>query len=263
MTTGHFIARLQLALHRYEYFDHFHHARREIITTANFFDLIFKAGIQGAFLRFILFIQRFNDLGIALFFHCELPPMAAGCLIQQLSAHKTALGAFWTFHSLAAFDHRPQTCIDVAIQDGQLIVTVARQTLNFFTLDLQSTFIFFNAMAIEHTHFHDCAIVTRWQTQRGVAHVRGLLPKDRPQELFLWCHRAFAFWCDFTNQDIRWTHFRTDIHDARFVQIAQSLFANVRNITGDFLRAKFGVARGHFKFFDVNRGEHVIAHNTL
>ena len=171
MTAGHFIARLQLTLHRYEYFDHFHHAWRKIITAANLFDLIFKASIQSAFLRFILFVQRFNDLGIPLFFHGKLPPMAARGLIQQLSAHKTALCAFWTFDSFTAFDHGPQTRIDVAIQDGQLIVTVAGQTLHFFAFDLQSTLIFFNAVAVEDTHFHDCTIVTRWQTQRCVAHI--------------------------------------------------------------------------------------------
>src|SRR6185437_3630032 len=54
-----------------------------------------------------------------------------------------------------------------------------------------------------------------------------------------------------------------DMDDARFVEVLQSLFGNVRDIAGDFLRPKLGVTGHDFVFLDVDRGEHVLHGDLL
>ena len=57
--------------------------------------------------------------------------------------------------------------------------------------------------------------------------------------------------------------FGADIDDAGFVEVLQRLFADVRNVAGDFLRPELGVARHRLEFLDVDRGEDVVAHDAL
>ena len=52
--------------------------------------------------------------------------------------------------------------------------------------------------------------------------------------------------------------FGTDMHDTGFVEVLQRFFRNVRNVAGDFLRTKLGVAGHHFIFLDMDRGEDVL-----
>ena len=54
-----------------------------------------------------------------------------------------------------------------------------------------------------------------------------------------------------------------DIDDARLVEIAQAFLADIGNIAGDRLRPELGVACHVLEFLDVDRGEHVIAHDAL
>jgi hypothetical protein len=42
-----------------------------------------------------------------------------------------------------------------------------------------------------------------------------------------------------------------------------SASSDVRNVAGDFFRPKLGVAGHHLEFLDVDRGEHVVAHDAL
>ena len=52
--------------------------------------------------------------------------------------------------------------------------------------------------------------------------------------------------------------FGTDVDDARFVEVLERLFRDVRNVAGDFLGPELGVAGHHFVFLDVDRGEDVL-----
>ena len=46
MAPSHFIARLQLALHRDEHFDQLQHARRQFIAALRFLDLVLKPRLK-------------------------------------------------------------------------------------------------------------------------------------------------------------------------------------------------------------------------
>ena len=116
MTTSHLVARLQLALHRDEHFDHLHHARGQIVTTTDFFDLVLKARIQGPFLDLVLLVQGFDDFCVVFVFEGKLPPLTArqGCQ-QVFGDFRVRLDAFGAFDSRLADDHRLKTRIDVAV----------------------------------------------------------------------------------------------------------------------------------------------------
>ena len=58
-------------------------------------------------------------------------------------------------------------------------------------------------------------------------------------------------------------HFSTDIDNASLIKVAQRFFADIWNIAGDFFLTQLGIARHHFEFFDVDRGEDVIFHDPL
>ena len=54
-----------------------------------------------------------------------------------------------------------------------------------------------------------------------------------------------------------------DADDAVLVEVAQAVLADVRDVAGDLLRPELGVARLDLVLLDVDRGEHVVAHQPL
>src|SRR5207237_6049728 len=54
-----------------------------------------------------------------------------------------------------------------------------------------------------------------------------------------------------------------DLDYGGFVEVLQRFFRNVRNVAGDFLRTKLGIAGHHFELLDVDRGEDVVLHDPL
>ena len=157
VTSGHLVARLQLALHGDEDLDHLHHTRRQVVATTDLFDLVLEAMLKGAFLRLVLLVQGLDLLGVVFFANGQLPPLTARQLFVQQLLGDLGLGlhALRTFHRDLADQHGFQTRIDVAIQDRHLVVPVTGQTFDFLTLDLQRTFVFLHTVAVEDAHFHD------------------------------------------------------------------------------------------------------------
>src|ERR1035437_9304189 len=54
-----------------------------------------------------------------------------------------------------------------------------------------------------------------------------------------------------------WTELNrsSDLDDAVFIEVLDGILAHVRDITGDFLRTKFGITRFNLVFFDMDRSE--------
>ena len=172
MATGHFITRLQLALDRDEHLDHFHHTRRQIIATANLFDLVFETGIQHALLRLVLLVQGFNLGGVFFVAQCQLPPLTFGQHVQQLFGDfRFGFHAFGAFYSHFAQNHAFQTRIGVAVQNGQFVVTVTGKAFNLFALDLQGAFVFFHTVAVKDAHLDNRAEIAGFDPQRCIANV--------------------------------------------------------------------------------------------
>ncbi len=253
VTTGHLIARLKLTLHRDKDFDHFHHARGQVVATADFFDLVLETVIQSTFLRVELGVQSFDLCGVCFFTQSQLPPLTFGQAVQQVFGDLSVrLDAFGAFNGHFAKDHRLEAGVDVALKDRQFVVTVTRQTLDFFTLNLNGTFVFFHTMAVKDAHLDNGTKVTRRQTQGRVTHIRRLFTEDRAQQFLFRGHRAFTFGGDFAHQNVSRPNLGADVHDASLVEVAQRFFTDVRDVASDLFRTQFRVTGGDFEFLNVD-----------
>src|SRR5690606_10598720 len=74
---------------------------------------------------------------------------------------------------------------------------------------------------------------------------------------------GFALWRYLAHQNVARLHFRTDVHNARFIQLVQSRFAHVRNIGGDFFCTQLGVTRHTGQFLNVDGGQAVFLRHPL
>src|SRR6185369_6357501 len=91
----------------------------------------------------------------------------------------------------------------------------------------------------------------------------GLFTEDGAKQLFFWRELGFTFRRYFADDDVALLHGCADSNHARFIQIAQHGFADVRDVTRDFLWSELGVARFEFKFLDVYGGVIVLFHQLL
>ena len=76
-------------------------------------------------------------------------------------------------------------------------------------------------------------------------------------------HRRLALGRDLADQDVAGVHLGADVDDARLVEVAQALLADVRDVAGDRFRPQLGVPGHDLELLDVHRGEHVVAHDAL
>src|SRR5215470_9393704 len=264
VAAGHLIAGLDLALYGDEDFDHLHHARRQFVAALQLFDLIKKTLLQ-ALLRFIVLFANGLDLGHQLVVRRgEQPPLRARVFFQHRAGDlRLLLEALRTRNALPAFQQLGKPAIDVAVENGLLVVAVLGQPLDLLAFDGQRALVLVDAMTVENPHFDDGALDAGRHPQRGIADIGGLFAEDGAQEFFLGRHRAFTLRRYLANQDVAGVNFGADVHDAGFIEILQRLFGDVWNIAGDFLGAELGVAGHHLEFLDVNRGEYVVLDDAL
>ena len=77
---------------------------------------------------------------------------------------------------------------------------------------------------------------------RSIAYILGFFAEDSAQQAFLRTQLLLALWRNLTNQDITGAYFRTNLYDAVFVEVTQTVFRHIRDIAGDNLWAEFGLA---------------------
>ena len=110
---------------------------------------------------------------------------------------------------------------------------------------------------------HDDAVGAGRHFQGSVFHVCRLFAENRAQQAFLGRQFGFALRRDFADQNVSGLDLRADANDAIGTKILECFFAEIGNVTGDFLRAEFGVAGAHFKFIDMNRSKDVFLDDAL
>src|SRR5580692_5765306 len=264
VAAGHLVAGLDLALYGDEDLDHLHDAGRQFVAALQLLDLVEKALFE-ALLRFVVLLPDGFDLRHDLVVgRSEQPPLRARIFVEDRPRDLgVLLEALRPGNALPIFKQFSETAVDVAVEDGLLVVAVLGEPLDLFTLDRERALVLLDAVAVEHPHFDDGALHARRHAQRGVAHVGSLLAEDGAEELFLRRHRAFALRRDLADQDIAGADLGADIDDAGFVEVFERLFRNVRNVAGDLLRPELGVAGHHFELFDVDRGEDVVLDDAL
>ena len=90
-------------------------------------------------------------------------------------------------------------------------------------------------------------------TKGCISYFTRFFSKDRTQQTFLCRQLCFSLWSHLADQNVRRVHFRTLANDAFFIQIAQSIFSYVRNISGDFFWSQFRISGFSFIFLNMDR----------
>ena len=115
----------------------------------------------------------------------------------------------------------------------------------------------------EHPDVDDLAGLPVGNLERRVADLPGLLTEDGPQEPLLGGQLGLALGGDLADQDVARADLGPDADDAPLVEVLQDLLGQVGDVPGDLLGAELGVAGVDLVLLDVDRGEHVVAHEAL
>ena len=255
---------MQLALHGDEHLDHLEDARRQFGAALELLDLVVEAAFEARQGFVEMALDPF-DLGHGLLvLEADLPPLPMAKLGQHglgdLDIGRHALGAAGRHlaHQLTLEDF-----IDVALDDDQLIVAVLGEMLDLLVLDRHGAFVLIDAAPREHADFDNRSRYAGRQLQAGVAHVGRLLAEDRPEQLFLRRHRAFALGRNLADQDIAGLDLGADVDNARLVEILEGFLADIGNVPGDLFLTELGVARHDFEFLDMDRSKDVVLDDAL
>ncbi len=179
VTAGHFVARLDLALHSNEDLDHLHDARRKFVTALQLVDLIDEAAFETLLGFLVLLLDGFDFGHRLIFLETDFPPLAAGDIVENFLIDLSAfLGGLRSLGNFFAHQRVLEARVDVTVEDLHFIVAVFGEALDLFALDGHGAFVFFDAMTVEDAHFDDRTGNARRQTQRRIAHVGGLFAED-------------------------------------------------------------------------------------
>ena len=264
VTTGHLVAGLQATLHRDIHLDHLLHAGLQLVALGQFFLLQLERGVEfGTLLR-----QTFLDL-LHLGSHfivgdANIEPLMRLDAMQIVAAQLGALGqllrsAVGHFVVQQLFHTRKH----VGLHDAHLIHQILFVAIQFVIDDLLGALVALQSLAREHLHVDHRSRAAGRHTQAGVFDVRSLLAENRAQQFLFRCQLGLAFGRHLADQHVADCDFRADMHDAAFVQTRQLRFGQIRNIAGDFLRAKLGIACGDGQLFDMDRGKAILRRNAL
>src|SRR5439155_5706355 len=121
----------------------------------------------------------------------------------------------------------------IVLDDTQLVVQVLAVALQLVVDDLRCALVALDSLAREHLHVDYRTRDAGGHAQARVLHVRSLLAKDRPQELFFRRELRLALRRDLAYQHVAGLHFGADVDDAWFVETAELRFAKARDIASD------------------------------
>ncbi len=130
-------------------------------------------------------------------------------------------------------------------------------------LDVFGTLIFLDAVSSENLNVDHCAFDAAGYALRCVFNVGSFFAKDRPQQFLFRGQLGFALGCHLANKNVAGANFGADVNNARLIQLGQRAFANVGNITGDFLWPQLGVASDTSQFLYVDAGKSILFDHAL
>ena len=265
VAAGHFVACLQAAFDGNEHFDHFLHARRQLVALRHFFLFHFKRGF--GFFAFLL-QRKFNQfklLGDVFVGHPDIEPIVAAR--QSVQVFRRNRLAFAQFHRTAVgfltAQHTLDTVKCVIVEDADLVVQILTVAAQLGINNGLGAFIALDAFAREHLHVNHGAAHAGRHTQRSIFHIRRFFAENRTQQFFFGCELGFAFGRYFADQYVAGFHFCTDIDNAAFVQTVLHFFGQVRNIACDVFRTQLGIACHYVQFFNVDRRIAVVRSHFL
>src|SRR5574344_582769 len=165
-------------------------------------------------------------------------------VVQNLAAHLTVQDVLeiFTAGSLDAVDFRLELFLD----------SVDRFLIFALVLLVRTV------LAGEHAGLDDHALHSRRSLEGRIPDVARLFAENGAEEAFFRGLFGFALRRHLADQDIFSVDFGADADNAAFVEVAESVFAHVRNFTGELFRAALGITDFKFIFFDMNGSERVL-----
>ena len=109
----------------------------------------------------------------------------------------------------------------------------------------------------------DLALFAVGHLEGGVAHLACLLAEDGAEQTLLRGELGLALGRDLADQHVAGADLGADADDAPLVEVAEDVLGQVGDVPGDLLRTELGVAGVDLVLVDVDRGEHVVAHQPL
>ena len=252
MTSGHLVAGLHLTLGCDKDFDLFQNARQQVVTALNFFNLLFKVLLYSVQTR-VKRIGKFFDFAHQVFvFDDDFAELIFRNVLQDfLGQYQFLRNALRRVNHRLPQKHFFQTLVVALADDVHFVVAVFGKLGNFALLNRQRAFVFFDAAAVEHLNVNNNAFNARLGTQRRIADVACLFAEDGAQQFFFRRNHALAFRRYLADQNVAGLNLGTDVDNAGFVQVSERVFADVRNIAGDFFLPQLGVTGHNFKFFNM------------
>ena len=162
VTSGHFVAWLQLTLNGDEHLDHLEHARCEFITALQLLTTIFELLNDQLDGIVILNLDRFKvtlDLVIG---NRDFPPFVTLDFAEIILSDLVALlDALWRCGCSLTNEHVFQAVVGRTVQNRTFVLAILRKTLDFFAFDGHRTLVLVDAVAVKHAHFNNSTSYTR------------------------------------------------------------------------------------------------------
>src|ERR1044072_2557755 len=152
---------------------------------------------------------------------------------------------------LAALEEFKDALVALLAQDANLVFEVAAEGVLLLLLDVERALVALLTLAREDLHLDDRAVDARRADERRVLHVAGLLAEDGAEQFLFGRQLRLALRRDLANKDGARLDLRADADDARLVEVAEHVLADVRNVARDLLRPKLRVAGFDLKLLDV------------
>ena len=206
VTASHFVARLQLSLHRDEDFDHLHDAWRQFVAALELVDFVVKARLKTGFRCVKLFLERFDFGHRGFVGDGDFPPLTfRELLLKNVLCDRPALKTFRSCSCIFAKKQWLETAVNIALKDREFVVAVFGKPFNFLTLDGNGAFVLIDAVTVKYAHFNDRTGNARMEHVSETYHLTSAAfsPKMARSKPFFWSRvRAFALRSNLTNQDV-------------------------------------------------------------
>ena len=172
MASGHFVAGLELTLHRDEHFDHLEHPRGQLVAALQLLDAIFVLGVDDANGLIILHLDSLEIALARVVSNGDFPPFKLLDCVEQVSVDcRALLYALRRSANRLAKQHFAKSRPARAIEDRTFVVAILGEAFLFLGLNRTGTVINVDTVTVEDAHLDDRAGNTGRQTKRRVADV--------------------------------------------------------------------------------------------
>src|ERR1700677_1187581 len=269
VASGHLVTDRWLALHGGGDLDHLEDAGREFVDLLHLADLLvgdLTENIDLALGHLLDLIDLLVDAGVLVGVADALEVTSAdeldGVAVEDIALVEQLLVGALVVQVGENF-LRTENCFEaletLVGENTNLVGEITLELLDHLLLDLLGAFVLLLSLAGEDADVDDGAFDTRRARQRSIANIAGLFAEDGAEELLFRRQLGLTLRRYLADEDVVVANLRTDADDARVVEIAQSVLADVGDIARDLFRPKLGVAGFDLELLDVDRGVVVLA----